>query len=99
MPRPTHWAPVLTELEICQYLRLDGYLNPASAKRSLRFIRRNGGLPDSGRLGRNVIFLKSSVDRWLAGRENPGSKNSPDSSLSPSTPDARVEDALRLESQ
>lgn len=79
--RPTEWPAVMTELEACLYLRLD-YLSPASAKRSLRFIRRNGGLPDAGRLGRNVIFLKSTLDRWLESRENRDSGKSPVSSLS-----------------
>ena len=91
--RPEHWPEIMTSVEVCQFLRLDGYLNPSSAKRSLRYIRRHQGLPDAGRLGRHVIFLKSTVDRWLESREKSGSKIASDSSLSATDPDARVDDA------
>ena len=57
----------MTDIELCQYLRLDQqHETPASAKRSLRFIRRTQNLPDLGRIGSKVLFRKSSVDAWLS---------------------------------
>ena len=67
--RPSVWPDVMTEVEVCQFLRLDQHLTVPAAKRSLRYIRRHSGLPDAGRVGRHVLFRKSSVDSWLAARE------------------------------
>ncbi|MEE8170477.1 MAG: helix-turn-helix domain-containing protein [Phycisphaerae bacterium] len=61
---------MLTTVEACQYLRLDeAHDSPESAKRSLRFIRRTGGLPDAGRICGQVMFRKAAIDEWLARRE------------------------------
>lgn len=69
-PHPAVWPEVMTDIEVCQYLRLDErHATPASAKRSLRHIRRTRGLPDVGRLGSRVLFRKAAVDAWLADRE------------------------------
>lgn len=69
-PRPEAWPDVMTEIEVCQYLRLDGrHETPATAKRSLRFIRRTQKLPSLGRLGSKMLFRKAAVDAWLAARE------------------------------
>ena len=69
-PRPEVWPEVLTDVEVCLYLRLDErHDDPASAKRSLRHIRRTQGLTDVGRLGSKVLFRKATVDTWLADRE------------------------------
>ena len=68
--RPETWPDVMTDLEMCLYLRLDRTgRSPANAKRSLRHIRQNKGLPDTGRLGGQVLFVKAAVDTWLARRE------------------------------
>ncbi len=68
---PDVWPEVLTDIEVCQYLRLDKRHDaPVNAKRSLRHIRRTTGLPDVGRIGGRVLFRKSTVDRWLMDREN-----------------------------
>ncbi len=69
-PRPEVWPEVMTDIEVCQYLRLDQqHESPASAKRSLRHIRRTRGLPDVGRLGSKVLFRKTAVDAWLEAQE------------------------------
>ena len=69
-PRPEVWPEVLTDVELCQLLRLDQqHQSPASAKRSLRHIRRTRGLPSIGRLGSKVLFRKIAVDEWLAALE------------------------------
>ncbi len=68
--KPGEWPEVMTDVEVCQYLRLDQQHGiPANAKRSLRHIRRTQGLADVGRLGSRVLFRKVAVDAWLAGRE------------------------------
>ena len=73
-PKPETWPDVMTDVEVCQYLRLDHqHASPASAKRSLRFIRRTQALPDLGRIGSKVLFRKSAIDAWLAGRESSAS--------------------------
>ena len=91
--RPESWPAVLTETEVCQYLRLDGYLTVGSAKRSLRYIRKNQGLPDAGRIGRHLLFRLAAVEQWLESREKSGSKIGSDLSLSGPTPDGSVDDA------
>ncbi len=69
-PRPTVWPEVMTDIEVCLYLRLDAvHDSPASAKRTLRYIRRNDGLPDLGRIANRVLFRRAAVDAWLASRE------------------------------
>ena len=71
-PRPPgeRWPPVLTATEACQYLRLDqSCKDVASAKATLRHIRRTQHLPDSGRVGATVLFRKVAIDAWLADRE------------------------------
>jgi hypothetical protein len=71
-PRPANeqWPPVLTATEACQYLRPDqSYKDVASAKATLRHIRRTQNLPDSGRIGATVLFRKVTIDAWLRDRE------------------------------
>lgn len=69
-PRPELWPEIMTDVEVCQYLRLDlQHPDPSSAKRSLRFIRRTQGLPDLGRIGSKVLFRRAAVDAWLVTRE------------------------------
>lgn len=68
--RPPAWPEVMTDVEVCQYLRLDTiHDSPASAKRTLRFIRRTDGLPDLGRIANRVLFRRAAVDAWLVERE------------------------------
>lgn len=68
--RPEIWPDVMTDIEVCQYLRLDEkHSTPSTAKRSLRFIRRKQGLPSLGRVCSKVLFRKEAVDAWLAKRE------------------------------
>ena len=77
-PRPDRWPEVMTDIEVCQYLRLDQqHQCPASAKRSLRYIRRTRGLPSIGRLGSKILFRKAAVDLWLAANETGGSNVNP----------------------
>lgn len=68
-PRPTTWPDVMSEVEVCQYLRLDDCRTVDGARRSLRHIRRTQGLRAAGRIGGRVVFRKATVDAWLAGRE------------------------------
>lgn len=69
-PRPDVWPDVLTDIEVCQYLRLDSiHDSPTSAKRTLRFIRRQQSLPDLGRIAGQVLFRRAAVDAWLATKE------------------------------
>jgi hypothetical protein len=69
-PRPAEWPEVMTDVELCQFLRLDEtHEDPASAKRALRYIRRTTGLLDAGRIAGRVLFRKATVDTWLAARE------------------------------
>jgi predicted DNA-binding transcriptional regulator AlpA len=72
--RPDVWPEVMTEIQVCQFLHLDEERSVATAKRSLRFIRRTQGLPDVGRIGSKVLFRKAAVDEWLARREARGSE-------------------------
>ena len=68
--RPATWPDVLVDTEVCQYIRLDlTHGTPASAKRSLRHIRKTRGLPCLGRIGGKVLFRKSAVDEWLQSQE------------------------------
>lgn len=67
--RPQNWPDVLTEIQVCQYLHLDEGRSLATAKRSLRFIRRTQGLKDCGRIGGRVLFRRATVDSWLERRE------------------------------
>ena len=71
-PCPKVWPDVLTDVEVCQYLRMDAGHTPASAKRSLRHIRKTRGLPSLGRIGGKVLFRKSAVDEWLQSQEEDG---------------------------
>ncbi len=69
-PKPEPWPEVMTDVELCMYLRLDQrHASPESAKRSLRYIRRTQGLPDVGRIGGSVLFRRAAVDEWLKARE------------------------------
>ncbi len=64
--RPAAWGDVLTDLQVCQFLGLDQGRTPASARRTLRFIRgRTGGPPDIGRLGGRCRFRREGVESWL----------------------------------
>ena len=68
--RPSAFPEVLTAVEVAQYLRLDdSHRDPKSAKATLRLLRRTRGLPCVGRIGANVLFRRSAVDRWLAAQE------------------------------
>jgi len=67
--KPATWPEIMTDVEVCQYIRLDHHDTIAKAKESLRYIRRTQGLPDVGRLGNKVLFRKTAVDSWLASRE------------------------------
>lgn len=66
---PEKWPDVMTEIEVCQFLHLDEGRSVATAKRSLRFIRRTQGLPDVGRIGGKVLFRWTAVEEWLSNRE------------------------------
>lgn len=88
-PRPEPWPEIMTDVEVCQYLRLDlQHPDPSSAKRSLRFIRRTQGLPDLGRIGSKVLFRRSAVDTWLAARESSRFKHSETKAPAPAGHDA-----------
>ena len=67
--RPASWPEIITETELAMILRLDEGRSIESAKRSVRFIRRTQGLPDLGRVGRQVLFRRDAVFEWLAARE------------------------------
>ena len=67
-PPPAVWPEVMSEIELCQYLRLDIGHTVEGARRSLRYIRSKRKLP-STRAGRKVIFRKSTVDAWMAAEE------------------------------
>jgi hypothetical protein len=67
--RPETWPPVLDEVQAAQYLHLDDGRTIASAKRTLRYLRRNAGLPSPGRIARKVLYRREAIDAWLAGRE------------------------------
>lgn len=67
--RPETWPDVLTEIQVCQLLHLDDGRTIDQAKRALRYLRREQGLPDCGRIGRRVLFRLSAVEAWLAARE------------------------------
>lgn len=66
--RPDHWPEVMSEIELCQYLKLDIGRTVAGARRSLRYIRSKRGLQGT-RAGRSVIFRKTTVDAWMAAQE------------------------------
>lgn len=66
---PAAWPDVMSEVQVCMYLHLHEGRTVATAKRSLRYIRRNEGLPDVGRIGGKVLFRRSAVERWLQERE------------------------------
>ncbi len=68
--KPDKWPEVMTDVEVCQYLRLDlRHETPAKAKRSLYYIRQNRGLSHVGRTSNKLLFLKTTVDAWLKGQE------------------------------
>ena len=69
---PASWPDVMTDVEVCMYLRIDVGHTPASAKRSLRHIRKTRGLPCLGRIGGKVLFRKAAVDEWLQSQEQVG---------------------------
>ena len=69
-PQPNPWPPVLDEVQAAQYLHLDyDGRTIESAKRTLRYLRRNAGLPSPGRIARKVLYRREAVDAWLASRE------------------------------
>ena len=68
-PRPPVWPDVLSEVEVCQYLRLDDGRSVEVAKRSLRYIRRTQGLRSAGRVGAGVLFRLATLEAWVADRE------------------------------
>ncbi len=68
--RPGQWPDVLDEIELAQLLRLDGPgRSVASAKRTLRRLRRLHALPSVGRVAGRVLTRRESVESWLRGRE------------------------------
>lgn len=67
---PATWPDNLTDVETCQYLRLDINHTVAGGKRSLRYLRQFKGLPCAGRMGGRVIYRRAALDQWLAGRES-----------------------------
>ncbi len=71
--RPANWPPVLNETQAAQYLHLDGEGRTIeSAKRTLRFLRKNSGLPSPGRVAKNVLYRREAIDHWLEQREQVG---------------------------
>ena len=72
----------MTDIEVCQYLRLDSiHDSPASAKRTLRFIRRKYGLLDLGRMANRVLFRRATIEVFVAERER-AAQRIPDPSVS-----------------
>lgn len=67
---PPTWPDVMTEVQVCMFLHLHDGRTVATAKRSLRYIRRNEGLPDVGRIGGKVLFRRVAVENWLSERES-----------------------------
>ncbi len=69
-PLPETWPPVLDEVQAAQYLHMDTLGRTIeSAKRTLRYLRQNSGLPSSGRIAGKVLYRRAGIDRWLAERE------------------------------
>jgi hypothetical protein len=69
-PEGEVWPPILDEVQAAQYLHLDGEGRTiASAKRTMRYLRRNAGLPSPGRIARKVLYRREAIDAWLAARE------------------------------
>lgn len=69
-PRPSEWPPVLDEVQAAQYLHLDGDGRTIeSAKRTMRYLRKNAGLPSPGRIARKVLYRRDAIDAWLVERE------------------------------
>jgi len=66
---PEAWPPVFTDIEAAQYLKIDHGRNIESAKRTLRFLRVNRGLPSPGRIAGKVLYRKEAIDEWLKQKE------------------------------
>ncbi len=71
-PKPDEWPEVMTDLELCMFLGLDHGRSPATAKRSLRHLRRTSNLADIGRIGGKVRFRKGAIEAWMIEREKVG---------------------------
>ncbi len=64
--KPESWPPILTEIEAAQYLRLpESGKTPASAKRTMRYLRQHSGLPSAGRIAGGVLYRRASIDAWM----------------------------------
>lgn len=70
-PRPADgiFGEVLDSLQTAQLLVYDRPgVTPENARRSIRALVKTAGLPVAGRVGNRMLFSKTDVLRWLAGR-------------------------------
>ena len=69
-PRPSRWPPVLTSIEVCQYVRLDDTnKTPELGRRSVRQLVLQDGFPAPFRLRGQSRFLREEIDEWMRARD------------------------------
>ena len=83
-PRPPGevFPEVMTTVDVAMFLRYDAKpgVTPDKARRNVRKLVKDSGLPTLGRIGSTLMYRKNAIIEWLAQRDD-GVDNRADDSI------------------